>query len=141
MSSRYPIKKIVTALAIVFAIIFSVALYGQSFWGGKTMSAKQIKTKWGAEKLDADKFRTGNYEIKSKMAYAILTDKTLVGKSYDEIRKLFGENDGFYFVDTFPTYIIQRGKDHSEDTWQIVFRMDRNFKVRDVIMHKNCCER
>ena len=117
-------KKILASIVIVLAIIFSIGLYAQSFWGGKTLSARDVKNRWGNEKLDIEKFKSGSYDVKSKMAYSIITDKSFIGKSYDDIRKTFGENDGFYFVDTFPTYIIQRGKNHSEETWQIVFRMD-----------------
>lgn len=134
-------KKRILFIFMSSAIIFSLGLFAQSFWGGKTMSAKQVKEKWGSEAFDIKKFKNGNYEIKSKMAYAIMTDKTLLNKSYDEIRELFGPNDGFYFTDIYPTYIVQRGKNHSEETWQLVFRMDNNYKVRDIIMHKNCCEK
>lgn len=116
-------------------------MHAQSFWGGKTMPAKEVKSKWGSEKYDAKKFKEGSYATKAKMAYSIMSDKTLIGKPYEEIRKMFGENDGFYFIDTYPTYIIQRGKNHSEETWQLVFRMNNHYEVRDIIMHKNCCEK
>ena len=75
------------------------------------------------------------------MAYAIMTNKDLIGKSYEYIEENFGTHDGFNFIDTYPAYIIQDGKNHSEETWQLVFRMDNHYKVRDIIMHKNCCEK
>ena len=111
------------------------------FGGGKTMSPKEVRVKWGEENFDLKKFREGSYEVKAKMAYSIMKDKSLRGKTYEEIREMFGSNDGFYFIDTYPTYIIQRGKNHTEETWQLVFRMDNHYKVRDIIMHKNCCEK
>ena len=64
------------------------------------------------------------------MAYSILTSKDLIGKSYDDIRNIFGPNDGFFITDTVPAYIIQEGKTHQEDTWQIVFLMDKTSKVK-----------
>lgn len=134
-------KKIISIFFVSLALIFSKNLIAQSFWGGKTMSAKEVKAKWGDEKYDLKKFKEGSYEIKSKMAYSIMTDRTLIQKPYEEIKNIFGPNEGFYFVDTYPTYIIQRGKSHSEETWQLVFRMDNQYKVRDIIMHKNCCEK
>lgn len=134
-------KKLMVIAVIFAALVASTVMYAQSFWGGKTMSGKEAKSRWGSEKYDAKKFKEGTYAEKSKMAYSIMSDKTLVNKSYEEIREMFGENDGFYFTDTYPTYIIQRGKNHSEETWQLVFRMNNQFKVRDILMHKNCCEK
>lgn len=134
-------KKIGILGLMILAFIFSVFLYAQNFWGGQTLSANEVKAKWGSQKFELEQFNNGSYEVKAKMAYSIMTDKTLKNKSYEEVRKMFGENDGFYFIDTFPAYIIQKGKNHSEDTWQLVFRMNNKYRVRDIIMHKNCCER
>jgi len=134
-------NKMKIVVSIFAVIIASTVIYAQSFWGGKTMSARDVKAKWGSEKYDARKFKQGSYDDKARMAYSIMSDKSLIGRPFEEIREMFGENDGFYFRDTYPTYIIQRGKNHSEETWQIVFRMDKQFKVRDIIMHKNCCEK
>ncbi|MFN8790082.1 MAG: hypothetical protein ACK5Y2_01350 [Bdellovibrionales bacterium] len=134
-------KKVKAITAILGIIVASTVIYAQSFWGGKTMSSRDVKAKWGREKYDVQKFKEGSYDLKAKMAYWIMSDKSLIGRPYEEIREMFGENDGFYFIDTYPTYIIQRGKNHSEETWQLVFRMDNQFKVRDIIMHKNCCEK
>ena len=132
-------KKIIFIL-LGFSFL-SCFIYAQSFWGGKTMSAQEVKVKWGNIPFDSQKFISGSYEEKAKMSYSIMQDKQFIGKSVSEIRKIFGPQEGFYFVDTFPAYIIQRGKNHSEETWQIVFRLNRKSKVRDVIMHKNCCEK
>ncbi len=133
-------KKYLISFFLLLSTVFSIALTAQSFWGGKTLSANKVLKKWGHEKYDAKKFRSSSYEIKSKMASSIMTDNTLIGKSYEEIRELFGENEGFYFIDTYPAYIVQRGKTQKEETWQLVFRMTNDYKVRDIIMHKNCCE-
>lgn len=134
-------KKFILSGAIALILGLSVALYAQSFWGGKTMTAAEVKLKWGHEKYDAQKFKEGSYDIKSKMAYSIMTDKSLLKKTFEEIHEMFGENEGFYFIDTYPTYIVQRGKNHSEETWQLVFRMNNQYRVRDIIMHKNCCDK
>lgn len=131
----------ILALISSVIIIYSLVTFSQSFWGGTTLGQSEVKKKWGSEKLDYSKFKMSPDNIKAKMAYLIMTDKNLIGKSYNEIREIFGSNDGFYFVDTYPSYIIQRGKNKSEDTWQIVFRMTNDYKVRDIIVHKNCCER
>lgn len=133
-------KKILI-LTVSIITIYSLVIFSQPFWGGNTLSQNEVKKKWGSENLDYSKFKNSPDKIKAKMAYSIMTDKKLIGKSHDEIREIFGNNDGFYFVDTYPSYIIQRGKNRSDDTWQIVFRMTHDYKVRDIIVHKNCCER
>ncbi|MBC7420363.1 MAG: hypothetical protein H7328_06500 [Bdellovibrio sp.] len=121
------------------AVILFGGLMAYAFWSGKTMAPSQVKKQWGHESLDIKKFRSSSHEVKAKMAYAIMTDKSFVGKSYEEIRELFRPNEGYYMNDTTPAYIIYDGSKSSENTWQLVFRMDNNYKVRDVIMHKNCC--
>ena len=128
-------------MSMILIGAFSIGIFAQTYWGGEIMSALEVKKKWGADKFDIAQFKSGSDSIKSKMAYSLMTDKVYIGKTYEEIRDLFGPNDGFYFIDTYPSYIIQRGKNKSEDTWQLVFRMTKNYKVRDIIMHKNCCER
>lgn len=119
---------------------FSLALMAQSFWGGKVLNPKEVKEKWGNEKLDLKKFKEGSVQVKSSMAYSILSDKTLIGKSIEYIRDNLGNPDGFYFIDSYPAYIIQEGKNHKEETWQIVFKLNDKYNVREIIMHKNCCE-
>lgn len=66
--------------------------------------------------------------------------KRATQKSALEIRELLGPFDGFYFTDAYPTYLIQIGKSHSEDTWQIVFLLDDDRLVKKFIIHKNCCD-
>ncbi len=132
-------KKTIISISVVM-ILLSMVVVAQTFWGGKTMRPNQVKEKWGTEKLDLKKFKSADFSLKSKMAYAIMTNKDLIGKSYEYIEENFGTHDGFYFIDTYPAYIIQDGKTHAEETWQLVFRMDNHYKVRDIIMHKNCCE-
>lgn len=134
-------KKIVFISFLSIGVLFSIYLYAQNFWGGETLTAKEVKAKWGEQVYDAKRFKDGDMAIRSSMAYSIMTDKKLIGKSYKEIRELFGRPEGYYFIDAYPAYIIQRGKNQNEDTWQIVFRMNNGFSVRDIIMHKNCCDK
>jgi hypothetical protein len=135
-------KKIIRFTAIFVVLVFiGTGLAAYEFWQDKTMSASEVKTKWGNTKLDVKKFKDSTYEEKSKMSYSVMTDKSLIGKTYEEIREIFGPNDGHYFTDTIPAYIIQEGKTHSEETWQLVFKMDKKYRVRDIIIHKNCCDK
>ncbi len=128
-------RKVFLISLIVFGV--SAALMAQSFWKGQTMSANQVAEKWGQESLDMTKFKDGDYSIKSKMAYSILTDKSLIGKNKKYIVDNFGSYDGFYFIDSYPAYIIQ---DQPKEVWQIVFKINSDRQVREIIVHKNCCE-
>ena len=131
-------KKIV-GIIIFIAAVGGLSLYAQPFFGGKTMKKSEVQKKWGSEKFDLEKFKNGEHETKAKMAFSIMSDKTLVGKSIDLIREKFGPPDGFYFIDIYPAYIIQEGTTSKEETWQIVFKLNEKYEVREVIVHKNCC--
>lgn len=135
-------KNVIKVISILLIFILSLAgVVAYSYLEQKTLSASEVKSKWGDQKADFKKFKDSSYEVKAKMAYSIMTDKTLIGKSYEEIRELFGENDGYYFSDTIPTYIVQRGKNKTDETWQLVFRMDNKYNVNEIFMHKNCCDK
>lgn len=124
---------------VLIAVVGGLSLYAQPFFGGKTMKKTEVQKKWGTEKLDLEKFKNGEREIKAKMTFSIMTDKTFIGKSIDFIREKFGPPDGFYFIDIYPAYIIQEGTNSKEETWQIVFKLNEKYEVREVIVHKNCC--
>lgn len=125
----------------MFITLSLLGIAAYSYMNHKNMSASDVKSKWGDQKADYKKFKESTYENKAKMAYSIMTDKSLIGKSYEEIREIFGDNDGYYFSDTIPTYIVQRGKNNTEETWQLVFRMDKSYNVKEIFMHKNCCDK
>lgn len=131
-------KKIIIFISITAALA-GLSLYAQPFFGGKTMKKAAVQKKWGAEKLDFEKFKNGSYEIKSKMAFSIMSDKSFIGKPIEFIREKLGTPDGYYFIDIYPAYIIQEGTNSKEETWQIVFKLNEKFAVREVVVHKNCC--
>lgn len=122
------------------AILFSAFAIAQ-LWSGKTLSAAQVQKKWGNKPLVEAEFKTAQPLQRAEMAYQILSNKKkYIGMDVDEIRKTFGAPDGFYFIDVYPAYIIQEGKTQKDETWQIVFMLNGQYKVRDVIAHKNCCD-
>lgn len=124
----------------VLSIGFGSFLFAQVFFRGKTLGPDEVKKKWGSVAFDAQKFKTGDFDLKAKMAYEILINKKFKGVSVVDIREQLGSPDGFYFIDTYPAYIIQSGKSRKEETWQIVFLLNSEFRVRDIIVHKNCCD-
>lgn len=130
-------------MGLIFVICFGYTSFviAQHFWRGPTMSVSDVKKKWGDKKFDIDSFKNGTVNERSSMAYDLLKrQKEFKGKFYFKIRKLLGDYSGHYFSDMYPTYIIQEGKTHEEETWQLVFLIDRNEKIKEIIVHKNCCE-
>lgn len=128
-------------MIFLFVTLVFISLYAGSFWRGTTLSPKEVKEKWGDLAFNSSQFKAGPALIKSKMAYRILTDKSLLGKSVQYVRETFGSPDGFYFIDIYPSYIIQEGQNAEEETWQIVFMLNKHFTVREIILHKNCCDK
>lgn len=55
--------------------------------------------------------------------------------------QVFGVYSGHYFKDVIPAYLIESAKNTDQDTWQIVFLSDKNYKIAKIIVHKNCCDR
>lgn len=133
-------KRKFLTLFITVTLLFSLGSFAKSFWQGKTLSSSEVKNKWGSNTLDFNKFKSGTLKDKSAMAYSILTNKDLIGKSIEYVRENFGTPDGFYFIDAYPAYIIQEGASHQEETWQIIFKLNNKYQVKEILVHKNCCE-
>ena len=113
----------------------------KSFWPGQVLSKTEIARKWGKAPLDKSKFKAGSEDERAKMAFSILENKKeFIGVDSTEIRKVLGDFDGFYFRDSIPTYVIHVANNDTDSSWQLVFLVDGNFKVSDVIVQKNCCE-
>lgn len=126
----------------VVCVILSCVSYvlAKHFWRGEILSANVVANRWGTETLNIDKFRDGDEKVRAKMAYSLLQkQKEFYGVFVTDIRNRFGAPDGFYFSDTFPAYMIQRSE--SEGSWQIVFLLNKERKVTEVIVHKNCCDK
>ena len=121
--------------------IISFVVLAKDLARGTVLKAKIVKEKWGSDKLDITKFKMSDETIRAKMAYAILSDKSLIGKDVTYIRENFGQPDGYYMTDAFPAYFIQSGKNHNEESWQIVFTLDTKYKVNKIFVHKNCCDK
>lgn len=109
-------------------------------WLGKTLVAKEVKRRWGTDDFNEEKFKAGDSKLRAKMAYSLMTSTKLMGLTAPEIRSKLGDFDGHYFSESYPTYIIQEGRSKDEETWQIVFLIDKDRKTKSIIVHKNCCD-
>ncbi len=74
------------------------------------------------------------------MAYSIMTSKKFLGLQANAVRDRLGDFDGHYFSESYPTYLIQIAEKKGEESWQIVFLIDKDRKTKEVIVHKNCCD-
>ncbi len=127
---------------VVVASLLSLAalVFASHPWLGKTLSSVEVKRRWGAEALDTERFKSGNTQLRAKMAHSLMNSKKLRGLTATEVRKILGNFDGHYFSESYPTYLIQVAQQKGEESWQLVFLIDKNRKTKDVIVHKNCCD-
>ena len=126
-------------------LLFLPIMYvkAKHFWRGETMNQKKVCETWGQAPLDVAKFKVSEDQelIRASMACALLKNqKHYIGKDIREIQQLFGSYSGHYFSDMIPTYLIETAQKRGEDTWQIVFLIDRHEKISQIIVHKNCCD-
>lgn len=113
------------------------------FWRGEVMSIKEVCQRWGETPFDLKKFKAADADIsvRAKMACSLLKNqKKYHGIERYKIREMFGTYSGHYFKDVIPTYLIEIAKTEDRDTWQLVFLSDSNYKIANIIVHKNCCD-
>ena len=106
------------------------------------LSVKEVCRMWGKQPLDIAAFRAAeeNETTRAAMACSLLkTQDDFVGMHRLEVRPLFGNPTGYYVTEFIPTYVIETAKTMAEDSWQIVFLIDRDEKVSRIVVHKNCC--
>lgn len=133
-------------LSIVMVLLLSLPfmyIKAKHFWRGETMSLRKVCKTWGVLPLDIAQFKQAEEDetIRAKMACSLLQNQqNYIGKTPREIRELFGDYTGYYFNDTIPTYVIKIAEKKGQDTWQIVFLIDLQGKISQIIVHKNCCD-
>jgi hypothetical protein len=107
---------------------------------GEVLPLDVVVKKWGSSEFNPDKFKLATIEERAQMAASILRGKNkFVGLPRGEIRKSLGDYSGFYVSGMYPTYLIQDARTSSDEAWQLVFLIDVDGKIRDVVVHKNCC--
>jgi len=107
---------------------------------GVFLSVQKVEKRWGNKPFDPARFKTGDMTTRASMAASILKDKSFIGKTNEEIWALLGRHDGYYFSDLIPTYLIEDNSLKGGDSWQIVFFIDMEYKVKSIRVHKNGSE-
>ncbi len=106
------------------------------------LNVSEVCRRWGEWPLDLAAFRAAEEDESARAAMAcslLKTQDDYVGMHRLEIRPLFGNPTGYYITELIPTYLIETAKTMAEDSWQIVFLIDRNGTVSKIVVHKNCC--
>jgi hypothetical protein len=139
------LKLALSALLVLTTLSFGSALAAEKLWRGSIMNAESAAKRWGSAEFDSAKFKSGDVKIRATMAAALQKqllkkEGQFIGKTATEVRDLLGPFSGFYQTDAYPTYLIEVGKSHAEETWQVVFLLDRDRRVKSMMIHKNCCE-
>ena len=135
-------RKLIFIFFILITSISILYLSGFYFKYREFMGVKEACKRWGEQGLDPIQFKFAD-EDESKRAGMVCSlirnKKKYIGKNGLEIRNLFGDYSGHYFSEMYPAYLIESAKKDGEDSWQIVFLINKEGKVKDIVVHKNCC--
>ena len=131
----------------VLSLLFAAAalpslLAAWNFLRGDYLSVSEVCRRWGERPLDVAAFRSAEEDesTRAAMTCSLLKNQNdYVGMHRLEILTLFGHPSGYYYTEMTPTYLTEVAKTRAQDSWQIVFRLDRDRKVSEVVVHKNCC--
>ena len=124
---------------LFLSLLLTAAWY---FLRGDYLSVSEVCRRWGERPLDVAAFRSaeGDEFTRAAMVCSLLRNQDdYVGMGREEIMTLFGNPTGYYNTEMLPTYLIEVAKTRAHDSWQILFRIDRDGKVTKVVVHKNCC--
>jgi len=126
-------------ISIVFFLVTGLATsFASDYLLSEFMPENQIKSKWGSEKFDENKFKSGTRDQKAKMAFDLIKSKKYVGKTNIEVFDSLGSLDGHYFSESIPAYVI--GSMDEESLWQVVFLLKNDSRtIKAVKVHKKCC--
>ena len=130
------------ALSLLFAAALPSLSAIRNLLSSDYLSANEVCRRWGERPLDIAAFRSAEEDESTRAAMAcslLKTQDDYVGMHRPEIAPLFGNPTGYYHTELHPTYLIEVAKTRAQDTWQIVFLIDRDQKVSEVVVHKNCC--
>ena len=137
-------KKLAVIMISASVAVSAIYVKAQYFWRGEFMRIEKVCQRWGKTPLKVAKFKSADEDesIRAQMACSLLKNQQrYISKDRSEIRDLFGSYTGYYFSDMFPTYLIEIAETNEQDSWQIVFLINKEEKVSKIVVHKNCCDR
>ena len=137
-------KKIFLSLAVFISLGLVIAYGAKKIYLQpiKFMSLKKVCKRWGELPLVVEEFRTSgeNRAVRAKMACSLLKNQEkYIGMESQKVREIFGPQSGYFFSESFPTYLINKATKKDRNVWQILFFVDGERKVSKIVVHKNCC--
>lgn len=131
------------SLSLLFAAAGSYLIADEGlFFREEFMTVSEVCQRWGDGSLDVEAFRSAEDDepARAAMACSLLKSQAdYVGMHGLEIKRLFGDFTGWFWNERQPTYLIEVATTKADDSWQILFLHDRDWKVTKIVIHKNCC--
>ena len=135
-------KKILTksvSAAVALAIVIAVSWYAIR---GDFMRVSKVCQRWGEQPLDIEAFKSSENDesVRARMACSLLKHQDeYIGMHRLEVLSQFGNATGYYYSELPPTYLIETARTRDQDSWQILFRINKSREVTEIVVHKNCC--
>lgn len=141
------VARVAIPSALALSLLFAAAMLPSSstIWHRSSsdyLSVQEVCHRWGEQPFDTAAFRSAEEDKSGRAAMAcslLRTQDDYVGMDPPEIGQLFGNFSGYHYTELHPTYLIEVADTREQDTWQIVFLLDRDRKVFKIVVHKNCC--
>lgn len=127
---------------ILISLCFTWIVYGNTKsyldkW--EYMTPQSAEKRWGHKVFSAEAFKSATPQERATMSSDLITKKIFIGKTAEYVRSQLGATSGYFWSDHIPTYFIEEGWSQKKDSWQLVFLLDKNDRVTEVKIHKNCC--
>ncbi len=131
-------------IVVICAMAPILVVVAMPFWSlhGGYMNTNKVCQRWGDLPLDIEEFRAAdeNERSRAEMACSLLGQQDrFIGMHRLEILELFGDSNGYYGTEMTPTYLIETARSRDQDSWQIVFLINKDRLIRRIVVHKNCC--
>jgi hypothetical protein len=109
--------------------------------GQEYMSLADAQKHWPQKPFSVDGFKKGVLHDRASMVVDLIKSGRFIGKTAQEVRNTLGDYTGYFFSDRIPAYLVEEGWQTKGDTWQVVFLLNLEGKIKEVKIHKNCCEK
>ncbi|MBC7458783.1 MAG: hypothetical protein H7235_10920, partial [Bdellovibrionaceae bacterium] len=83
-------------------------------------------------------FKKSDLKEKGSLAAIIMQDKSILQKDKDNIVKLLGEPDAYFFSEQNLTYLISKDI-KTKERWALTFLINSDLKVQEIRVVKTCC--
>ncbi len=107
--------------------------------GQEYMDISEAEKRWGQKPFDRLKFKDAPMRERAAMAVDLIKRKLFIDKPIEKVRHDLGPTSGYFVSERIPTFFIEEGWHQNRNSWQLVFLTDRNGKIDEVRIHKNCC--